>query len=179
MNSEIIDINLEDLKQNLKSFRQQIEWNRPVLYGALKPHVKAKYDKIFANYYITNVQPYYETFLTKGVIQKIANSENQKLSYEIYNLLIIKKYRKILLKQFPNNHPAVISSQVLALTVLISLIISIILFLFIIPNDLNIFLMLLFGIIAGLSTGLILGTMFQKFYIIFKFQKIYINKTYF
>lgn len=179
MNTNLKDIDLEKLKKDLKKFRQQIDWNRPILYDALKPHVKAKYDQAFDNYYKLNILPFYEFYFTNESIKEIAHSKNHKLTYEIYNLLIVDKYRKMFLVEFPKNHPATISTKILGFTTIGVFIVSIILCLYLYFFAQAGKIIFLGGFLGGFGFGILFGTIFQKIFLYSRLRKFYLNKTYF
>ncbi len=94
-----------------------IQWTilvKPITYDILKPHSKEKVDRELERLMTVKYEPIYEVIFTEENINKIANSENKKLSTEIYNLMIIEKYKSKLHKRFSKNHPIIISSKILA-----------------------------------------------------------------
>lgn len=161
-----MEIDLVSIKNELKKIKSEILLVKPITYDILKPHIKDKVDSELERLMLVKYEPIYEVIFTDENINKIANSENKKLSTEIYNLMIIDKYKSKLYRKFSKNHPIIIASKILAYCTLFFLITGTLLGLVagILIKDLGILYGLLLGIVCGLIVGFGLSLIIEKIY---------------
>ncbi|MET3046600.1 hypothetical protein [Flavobacterium covae] len=169
-----MEIDLVSVKNELLKIKGEILLVKPITYDILKPHVKDKVDKELNRLMTVKYEPIYEVIFTDETINKIANSENKKLSTEIYNLMIIDKYKTKLYNKFSKTHPIIIASKILAYCTLSFLIIGMIsgLIAGVIIKELGIMYGLFLGIVCGFIVGFGLSLILEKLYAL----KIKLNK---
>lgn len=162
-----MNINLEELKKLLKELKFEYQFSKPFNYDILKPHIKSQVDKELKTIMKGKIEPTYEGIFDDNTLEQIANLQDYKLSSEIYDLIIVDKYKSQLYDKLPKNHPIKKSTNVLLITTICFTIIGLITGL-VIKNEIQIVFMFL---LVGFTLGLFLGSIFQRIFRFFKIRK--------
>jgi hypothetical protein len=160
-------MNINELKKLLKELKFEYQSSKPYNYDILKPHIKSQVDKELKSIMKDKIEPTYEGILDDTTLELIAKQQDYKLSSDIYDLIIIDKYKSQLYNKLPNNHPIKKSTKVLLITTICFTIIGLITGL-VIKNEIQIVFMFL---LVGFTLGLFLGSIFQKIFRFFKNRK--------